>query len=414
MRTVAPPAAPSAALAYHRGGKIALGTRVPLRSRADLALAYTPGVAEVCRAIAADPAAAYEYTSRGNLVAVVTDGSAVLGLGRIGPEAALPVMEGKCLLFRRFGGVDALPLCVRTEGEAATLDAIAAVAPGFGGINLEDIAAPWCFALEAELQDRLEIPVVHDDQHGTAVVVAAALLAALRATGRTTAGSRAVVNGAGAAGVRVAEILLDLGLGDVVVCDRDGVLGQDRDPVKASLAARTNRCGVRGGLEAALRGADVFIGLSVAGALRPASIRAMAPGSIVFALANPDPEIEPAAATLAGAAIVATGRSDHRNQVNNALCFPGLFRGLLDCRGHRITPAVKLAAARALAGLCGDAQLERGLVIADIFDPRVAPAVAAAVTATLWDQGLAGRHIPAEVEREAAAARIAAAWDPVL
>ena len=400
---------PSPSLHYHRGGKIALGSRVALATREDLSLAYTPGVADACRAIAADPAASFTYTARGNLVAVVSDGTAVLGLGDIGPEAALPVMEGKCLLFKRFGGVDALPLCLRASDDARLADAIAALAPTFGGILLEDVASPRCFALEAELRRRLPIPVFHDDQHGTAVVVAAGLLPALRATGRSAAAARAVVNGAGAAGTAVAEILLDLGLGDVVVCDRRGVLDGGLDPLKAALAARTNRSGIHGGLPDALRGADVFVGLSAAGALSAEMVSAMAPHPVVFALANPDPEIVPAAARAAGAGIVASGRSDDRNQINNALCFPGLFRGLLDCGGRGVTAPVKLAAARAIAALVAEDDLDRGIVVPDIFDPRVAPAVAGAVTETLWAQGLAARHLPAAEEARSAGRRIALA-----
>ncbi len=406
---LAPPVSP--VLSYHSGGKIALRRRVPLENREDLSLAYTPGVADVCRAIAADPDAAWRYTSRANLVAVVTDGSAILGLGDLGPGAAMPVMEGKCLLFGRLGGVDAFPLCVRREVGLA--DVVAALSPSFGGILLEDVAAPRCFELETELQRRLDIPVVHDDHHGTAVVVAAAMLSALRATGRDPGNTRAVVNGAGASGIRVAEILLDLGLGDVIVCDRAGALHADRavpplTPEKAAIARRTNRSGIRGRLADALRGADAFVGLSVGGALTPEMARTMAARGIVFAMANPDPEIHPDAARAEGAAIVGTGRSDHPNQVNNALCFPGLFRGLLDAGARTLTQGVKLAAARAIARLVTDAELERGIVIPDIFDPAVSAAVAGAVVEAAWAAGISVRRIGAAEEARSAAARIAA------
>lgn len=398
-------------LAYHVGGKIALRSRVPLRDRDDLSLAYTPGVAEVCRAISRDPAVADRYTARANFIAVVTDGSAVLGLGNLGPAAALPVMEGKCVLLGHLGGVDAVPLCLNRETGARLADVIAAVAPTFGGILLEDVAAPECFALEAELGRRLDIPVVHDDQHGTAVVVGAAILSALRATNRQPAQTRAVVNGAGASGIRVAEMLLDLGLGDVVVCDRQGVLAPGRSaPMtaeKETLSRRTNRTGLRGGLSQAVRGADAFVGLSVGGALTFEMAKTMAPASIVFALANPDPEIAPVAARAAGAAIVGTGRSEDPNQINNALCFPGLFRGLLDAGARGLSAGGKRAAARAIAALLTAGELERGIVVPDIFNPDVAPAVAGAVAEAAWTQGLAAHRIAASDEAQQARTRIA-------
>ncbi|HLH59813.1 MAG TPA: NADP-dependent malic enzyme [Streptosporangiaceae bacterium] len=373
----------------HRGGKIEVNPSVPVAGPEDLSMAYTPGVARVCSAIAERPELAGTYTWVSNTVAVVSDGTAVLGLGDIGPAAAMPVMEGKALLFKRFAGVDAVPLCLSCTGIGELVETVAALAPSFGGINLEDISAPRCFEIEDRLRDRLDIPVFHDDQHGTAIVTLAALRAAARLTGRSLADLRAVVAGAGASGIAVTKILLTAGIGDVAVSDSKGMIYRGRDglnPVKAALAEVTNSGGFTGSTEAALRGADVFIGLSGA-TVAESAIAAMAPGAIVFALSNPDPEVHPEAAR-AHARVVATGRSDFPNQINNVLAFPGVFRGALDVRASRITESMKLAAADAIASLvAGD--LAPDYIIPSPFDPRVAPAVAAAVAAQARADGVA-------------------------
>ena len=367
----------------HRGGKLRTTATVPLDSREDLSIAYTPGVASVCEAIAEDASLARDYTWRSNLVAVVTDGTAVLGLGDIGPSASLPVMEGKAALFRQFAGVDAVPICLDTTDPDAIVATVTAIAPSFGGINLEDIAAPRCFEVESRLNSALDIPVFHDDQHGTAVVVLAALRNALRLQGRTAADITVAVVGAGAAGVAIAEILRSAGTGDVIVCDSTGIIhpGRDRlNPVKAELAKTTNRFGRTGGIAEALDGADVLIGVS--GGLVPESALAgMSDDAIVFALANPRPEVDPAVAAE-HAAIVATGRSDHPNQINNVLAFPGIFRGALDAGAKAVTEDMKLAAAQAIADLVGD-ELTADRIVPSALDPRVAPAVAAAVKAAV-------------------------------
>ncbi|MFF4653296.1 NADP-dependent malic enzyme [Streptomyces sp. NPDC001380] len=377
------------ALVYHRGGKLAVGATVPLRDGRDLALACTPGVADVCRAIAERPGASLDYTWRASTVAVVTDGTAVLGLGDIGPEASLPVMEGKAILFKRFGGVDAVPIALATKDVDEIVDTVVRLAPSFGGVNLEDISAPRCFEIERRLQEALDIPVFHDDQHGTAVVVLAALWNAARLGGRELGGLRAVVAGAGASGLAVARILLGAGIGDLVVCDSRGALHRGRtdlNPEKRELAAVTNRSGTTGGLEEAMRGADVFVGLS--GSRVPEEYFAgMAPGAVVLALSNPDPEILPDAARRY-ASVVGTGRSDFPNQVNNVLAFPGIFAGALRVRASRITEGMKLAAARALADVvAGEVTADR--ILPDCFDERVAPAVTAAVAAAARRDGVA-------------------------
>ncbi|HHW14617.1 MAG TPA: NAD-dependent malic enzyme [Firmicutes bacterium] len=387
------------ALALHRKarGKIGIRAKVEVAGQRDLSLAYSPGVAEPCRAIAADPEAVWELTGRGNMVAVVSDGTAILGLGDLGAEASLPVMEGKALLFKVFAGVDAFPLVLATKDPAEMVETVARLAPGFGGINLEDIAAPRCFAIERELQARLDIPVFHDDQHGTAVVALAALLNSLRLTGRELSAATVVINGAGAAGVAIARLLLGQGAGDVILCDRRGIIHPGREglnPIKEELAQVTNRTGRRGDLAQALQGADVFLGVSAAGVVTPEMVRAMAPGPIIFALANPDPEIEPGAALAAGAAVVCTGRSDYPNQVNNVLGFPGIFRGALDVRARRIDEAMKTAAAFAIAALAEEDGLAPEHVIPGPFDPRVAPAVAEAVAQAAIRSGLARRPQP--------------------
>jgi malate dehydrogenase (oxaloacetate-decarboxylating) len=362
----------------HRGGKMAVAATVPLTSREDLSLAYTPGVARVCEAIADSPALARDYTWVGNTVAVVTDGSAVLGLGNIGPHAAMPVMEGKAVLFKQFGGVDAVPICLDTQDPDAIVAAVTALAPSFGGINLEDISAPRCFAIERRLDAALPIPVFHDDQHGTAIVVLAALRNAARLLARDLGDLRVVISGAGAAGIAVARMLITGGVdpGRLAVCDSRGVLSPDRtdlNPEKAALAARTRPA--RGSISEALTGAEVFIGLSGG----TADVTPMAPGGIVFALANPTPEVHPDIARR-HAAIVATGRSDFPNQINNVLAFPGIFRGALDARATTVTAAMKLAAADAIAAVAAD-DLRPDAIVPSALDPRVAPAVAAAVAA---------------------------------
>jgi malate dehydrogenase (oxaloacetate-decarboxylating) len=352
-----------------------------LQDQADLSLAYTPGVADVCRAIAAEPGLAADYTWVSNTVAVVTDGTAVLGLGHIGPAAAMPVMEGKAVLFKEFGGVDAVPICLDCTDVDDVVETVVRLAPSFGGINLEDISAPRCFEIERRLQERLDIPVFHDDQHGTAVVVLAALRNALRLVDRRLESARIVISGAGAAGVAVARILLTAGARNLAVVDRRGIISRDRDDlsdVKLRLAEETNAAGMTGELAHALDDADVFIGVS--GGVVPESVVAtMAPDAVVFALANPTPEVHPDIAHRY-ARVVATGRSDHPNQINNVLAFPGIFRGVFDARAPQVSEDMKLAAAQALADLVGD-DLSESYVVPSPFDRRVAPAVAAAVAA---------------------------------
>jgi malate dehydrogenase (oxaloacetate-decarboxylating) len=364
----------------HVGGKLGVHATSELRDAADLSLLYTPGVAEVSRAIAADPGLAAVYTTRRNTVAVVSDGTAVLGLGDVGPLAAMPVMEGKAVLFKHFAGVDAVPVCMETGTVEQIVDAVARIAPTYGGINLEDISAPRCFEIERRLRERLDIPVFHDDQHGTAIVALAALVNALRVVGKAMADVTVVVSGAGAAGVAVSRILLAAGVGDVVVVDSRGVLGPDRGdlaPHKADLAAVTNRRGVTGALGDALDGADVLVGVS-GGTVAERDLMRMAPRAAIFALANPDPEVHPSVATRF-AEVVATGRSDFPNQINNVLAFPGIFRGALDSGAREITEDMKLAAAYAIAGLVEEPTAD--LIVPSVFDERVAPAVARAVAA---------------------------------
>jgi malate dehydrogenase (oxaloacetate-decarboxylating) len=380
-----------AAFALHRGGKIGLAVTVPLSTREDLSLAYTPGVAQVCTAIAETPALADDYTWRSHVVAVVTDGTAVLGLGDLGPTAALPVMEGKAALFKHFADVDAVPICLDCTDVEEIVETVVRIAPGFGGINLEDISAPRCFAVEKLLQERLDIPVFHDDQHGTAIVALAALENAATLTGRRLSDLRVVVSGAGASGAAVSRMLLAAGIGDIAVSDRKGILYPGRPgmtPVKAALAAETNIARRTGTVSDALVGADVFIGLS-SGRVPEAAIASMASDAIVFAMANPEPEVHPDVASRY-ARIVATGRSDFPNQINNVLAFPGVFRGALDVRASRITDGMKLAAAAALAGVVLG-ELDEENIIPSVFDPRVAPAVAAAVAQAARADGVA-RH----------------------
>ncbi|OQD52226.1 NAD-dependent malic enzyme [Streptomyces phaeoluteigriseus] len=379
------------AFALHRGGKMAVQATVPIRDKDDLSLAYTPGVARVCTAIAEQPDLVNDYTWKSSVVAVVTDGTAVLGLGDIGPEASLPVMEGKAILFKQFGGVDAVPIALACTDVDEIIETVVRLAPSFGGVNLEDISAPRCFEIERRLQERLDIPVFHDDQHGTAVVTLAALRNAARLSGRSIAELRAVISGAGAAGVAIARMLVEAGIGDVAVSDRKGVVSADREDltdVKRELAGFTNKAGLTGSLDDALSGADVFIGVS-GGTVPEAAVASMAKGAFVFAMANPTPEIHPEVAHRY-AAVVATGRSDFPNQINNVLAFPGIFAGALQVRASRITEGMKLAAAEALAGVVGD-DLAADYVIPSPFDERVAPAVTAAVAAAARAEGVARR-----------------------
>jgi malate dehydrogenase (oxaloacetate-decarboxylating) len=365
----------------HLGGKIQMESKHPIRNRDDLSMIYTPGVARVCLAIAKNPDDARRLTIKRNSIAVVTDGSAVLGLGNIGPEAALPVMEGKAALFKRFGGIDAWPLCLDTQDVDEIVTVVRAIAPGFAGINLEDISAPRCFEVERRLRDLLDIPVFHDDQHGTAIVVVAALYNALRVVNKKIADVRIVMSGAGAAGTAIIKLLLEAGATHVVVSDISGVVHPGRDGITgelAWLAQHTNELGVTGSLKDALAGADVFIGVSAPNLLTGDDIATMADQSIVFALANPEPEVDPADATR-HAAVVATGRSDFPNQINNVLAFPGVFRGLLDARSSEINSAMLLAAAKALAGVVTDAELNAAYIMPSVFHADVHTVVAAAV-----------------------------------
>jgi malate dehydrogenase (oxaloacetate-decarboxylating) len=378
----------------HLGGKISIQNKVPVTTRDALSMAYTPGVARVCEAIAAEPRKAWQLTIKGNSVAVVSDGTAVLGLGDIGPEAAMPVMEGKAMLFKEFGGIDAYPICLRTKDTAEIIAAVKHLSVGFGGINLEDISAPRCFEIERQLQAQLEIPVFHDDQHGTAVVVLAALLNATRLTRQKPGRLRIVVSGAGAAGVAVTRILLRGGAKDIVVCDRQGALHEGRLPdlneSKTWLARNTNPRRVRGRLEDALRGANVFIGVSGPGLLQANDLKRMARKPIVFALANPTPEIMPEEA--AGTAfIVATGRSDYPNQINNVLAFPGIFRGALDVRARQITEEMKLAAAQAIAGCIAPRELGPEYIVPSVFNREVVKRVAEAVRNAAIQARVAGK-----------------------
>ena len=378
------------AFMLHRGGKVEVVSSVPLTSREDLALAYTPGVARICTAIAEAPELVYDYTWKSHTVAVVTDGTAVLGLGDIGPAAALPVMEGKALLFKHFGGIDAVPICLDVTDVDDLIDTIARLAPGFGGINLEDISAPRCFEVERRLQERLDIPVFHDDQHGTAIVVLAALRNAARLTGRTLGDLRAVVSGAGAAGIAVSRMILEAGIGDLAIADSKGMVYDGRAGLnleKESFARISNRTRHTGSFVEALEGADVLIGLS-SGTVPVEAVRSMARDSIVFAMANPEPEVHPDVAHAAGARVVATGRSDFPNQINNVLAFPGVFKGAMSVRASRITEGMKQAAAVALAAVVGD-DLSEDCVIPSVFDPRVAPAVASAVAQAARADGVA-------------------------
>ena len=377
---------------YEWQGKIEVVTRCPIESREDLSLAYTPGVAQPCLEIQKDVGKSYELTRRSNLVAVITDGTAVLGLGDIGPEAGMPVMEGKCALFKTFADVDAFPLCIRSKDVDEIVRTIYLLSGSFGGINLEDISAPRCFEIERRLKELCDIPIFHDDQHGTAIVVAAALINALKVVGKRMENVRTVINGAGSAGIAICKHLMNIGLKDVVMCDSAGILceGDPRlNPAKAEIAKVTNRTHMTGTLADAMKGADVFIGVSAPGVVSPDMVRSMAEDPIVFPMANPTPEIMPDLAKEAGAAVVGTGRSDFPNQINNVLAFPGIFRGALDCRASCVNEEMKVATSYALASLIPDDELSAENVIISALDKSVAPVVAKAVIEAAHASGAA-------------------------
>jgi malate dehydrogenase (oxaloacetate-decarboxylating) len=378
----------------HKGGKIEINPKLPIKTRDDLSMAYTPGVARVSMAIHEDPAKAWALTIKSNTVAIISDGTAVLGLGDIGPEAAMPVMEGKAMLFKEFGGVDAFPLCLDTKDVDQIVAFVKAAAPGFGGVNLEDIAAPRCFAIERRLRSELDIPVFHDDQHGTAIVVLAALLNALRVVGKRAEDITIVIVGAGAAGLACADILLAHGVGDVIVCNRRGALLPEDpalDPDRAALAERTNKHRRRGTADEMLEGADLLIGLSGPGAVSAAAVRRMAPDAIVFAMANPVPEVHPEEIQR-NAAIIATGRSDYPNQINNVLAFPGVFKGALEVRARTINEDMKLAAAHAIARVIPEDELHLDYIIPSVFNRHVGELVAHAVAEAAISTGVARRE----------------------
>lgn len=381
-------------------GKFKVASKVQVENSHDLSLVYSPGVAEPCKEIYEQKDKVYDYTSKGNLVAVISDGTAVLGLGNIGPEAALPVMEGKAILFKQFGGVDAIPLCLNTFDVDRLIETIKSLEPAFGGINLEDIAAPACFEIEERLKEEMQIPVFHDDQHGTAIVTAAALINALKVVGKSKEEIRVVVNGAGAAGVAIAKLLLAMGIKKIIMCDTKGAIYSGRkegmNPIKEMIAVNTNQKKYSGSLNKVIVGADVFIGVSAAGELTKEMISTMNDNPIIFALANPIPEIMPEDALAAGAKIVGTGRSDYPNQINNVLAFPGVFRGALDVRAFTINEEMKIAAAYAIANLVTDEELQKSNVVPNPFDSRVALSVAKAVAKAAVDSGIARGEILTE------------------
>lgn len=369
-------------------GKLDIALRAPIENDEDLAIAYTPGVAEPCLEIRKDEDLAYEYTGKGNLVAVITDGTAVLGLGDIGPSAAMPVMEGKCALFKRFGNVNAIPLCVDTKDVDEIVETVYRISKSFGGINLEDIGAPRCFEIERKLVEKCDIPIFHDDQHGTAIITCAAILNALKVVGKKRGDLKIVVNGAGAAGIAITELILDLHLGNVILCDSKGIVmeGNPRNnAVKEEIAHRTNPIHQSGTLKEAIHNADVFVGVSQANMVTPEMVRSMDRDPIIFAMANPVPEIMPDLAKKAGAKVVGTGRSDFPNQVNNVVAFPGIFKGALEGRATQITEEMKLAAALAIASLVPEDELNEDNIMPEAFDPRVADVVSAAVKAHIAD-----------------------------
>lgn len=372
------------ALALHKewNGKLEIKSKSPVRSREDLSLAYTPGVAEPCREIAKDKDAAYTYTMKANTIAVVSDGSAVLGLGNIGPHAAMPVMEGKAVLFKEFAGVNAVPICLDTQDTEEIIKAVTWLAPGFGGINLEDISAPRCFEIEERLKATLDIPVFHDDQHGTAIVVLAGIINALKVTGKHKEDCRVVVNGAGSAGIAITKLLLSYGFCDIILCDKSGILSKTSEGLnwmQERMMDVTNRKGLTGTLADAMKGADIFVGVSAPGIVTPEMVSSMNRDAILFAMANPVPEIMPDLAKEAGAKVVGTGRSDFPNQVNNVVAFPGIFKGALEGRAVQITEEMKLAAALAIASLVPEEELSENNIMPEAFDPKVAKAVADAV-----------------------------------
>ena len=363
-------------------GKLETVSKTPVRTREDLALVYTPGVAEPCKVIAKDPAAAYTYTMKANTVAVVSDGSAVLGLGNIGPKAAMPVMEGKAVLFKEFGGVNAVPICLDTQDTEEIIKAVTWLAPAFGGINLEDISAPRCFEIEERLKETLDIPVFHDDQHGTAIVVLAGIINALKVVGKQKEDCRVVVNGAGSAGVAITRLLLTYGFSNIIMCDKSGILcdgAEGLNWMQEKMVKRTNLAHETGSLADALKGADIFVGVSAPGIVTEEMVASMNSDAILFAMANPVPEIMPDLAKKAGARVVGTGRSDFPNQVNNVVAFPGIFRGALEGHAKQITDKMKLAAANAIAALVSDEDLNENNIMPEAFDPRVADVVADAV-----------------------------------
>mgnify|MGYP004455396115 FL=1 len=378
------------ALEMHRkwNGKLETVSKTPVKTREDLAIAYTPGVAEPCKVIAEDPSAAYTYTMKANTVAVVSDGSAVLGLGNIGPYAAMPVMEGKCVLFKEFGDINAVPICLDTQDTEEIIATVKNIAPAFGGINLEDISAPRCFEIETRLNEMLDIPVFHDDQHGTAIVVLAGIINGLRVTGKKKEACKVVVNGAGSAGIAITKLLLTYGFKDVTMCDRHGIIGPDYPDLnwmQKEMTKVTNLSHAAGTLADALKGADIFVGVSAPNIVTPEMVSSMNKDSILFAMANPVPEIMPDVARAAGARVVGTGRSDFPNQVNNVVAFPGIFRGALEGHAKQITEEMKLAAAEAIAGLVSDEALNDEFIMPEAFDPRVAEVVSQAVKSHIHD-----------------------------
>jgi malate dehydrogenase (oxaloacetate-decarboxylating) len=385
-------------------GKLESKSKVQVRNAKDLSLAYSPGVAEPCKDIYEKPETVYDYTMKGNMVAVVSDGTAVLGLGNIGPEAALPVMEGKAVLFKSFAGVDAFPICLNTTDVDKIVETVKLLEPTFGGVNLEDIAAPNCFVIEERLKKEANIPVFHDDQHGTAIVTAAGLVNALKLVGKKMTEIKVVANGAGAAGIAIIKLLYSYGVRDIIMCDTKGAIYEGRpigmNTVKAEVAKYTNRDNLKGSLQDVIKGADVFIGVSVAGALTKEMVASMNQNSIIFAMANPVPEIMPEDAKAAGAMVIGTGRSDFPNQVNNVLAFPGIFRGALDVRATNINEEMKVAAVEAIASLISEDELNADYVIPGPFDPRVAPEVAAAVARAAMETGVARLKVDPEEVKE--------------
>ena len=378
----------------HLGGKISIRNRIPVKTRDDLSMAYTPGVARICMEIHQDPEDAYKLTTKGNTVAVVTDGTAVLGLGNIGPKAAMPVMEGKAMLFKEFADIDAWPICLDTTDTEEIIRIVKAIAPGFGGINLEDIAAPRCFEIEQRLREELEIPVFHDDQHGTAVVTTAALINALKVVGKNVEKIKVIVSGAGAAGIACTKMIMHLGVKNLIVCDSKGAIHSKRtnlNPSKNWLAENSNPEKESGALKEVIAGADVFLGVSAPNIIGQKDVKNMAKDPIVFAMSNPDPEISPEEASPF-AAVMATGRSDYPNQINNVLCFPGIFRGALDCRSSTINEEMKLAAAHAIAGVVDDAHLNADYIIPSVFDTTVAKKISESVQAAAYKTGVARRR----------------------